>query len=870
MPTLLQDLKFSLRLLAKTPGFTLTAIVVLALGIGVNTGIFSVVHAFTFSARPFPHAEQIQQLYTQDTKNPKKYRLFSYPIYRDLREQTGTFSGVLAHTLAMAGIGDGADARRTFVALVSANYFDVLGVKLIRGRAFTPAEEAPGSAAPVVIASHLYWKKTGFNPGLVGSTIRVNERAFTVVGIAPENFTGTMMLFGPELYFPLGMYDILSNDFEGENRRTLEHRDAYNLFLVGRLAPGVAPAAANAALKAYAANLEKAWPVEQKDQTFLAGPLPRLSTSDGPSQEGELAIVGALLLSMTGIVLLIASLNLANMLLARGAARRKEFAIRLALGGGRGRIIRQLLTEGLVLALAGGSVGLGLALWSSDLLMGSLEVLMPVSIFYSSAPTAAIVGATLGFSLLATLFFALGPALKLSRSDVLTDLKEQAGEDTVPHRRRWLPRNPLVVAQIALSLALLTCAGLFIRGALKAGSADIGFSAENTIIVEADASLGGYDETRASQLYQDASAKLAAIPGVQSASIATTVPFGFISLGRPVQRAGLRPAKDAKPATAAEGLAFDSRWNSVGADYFATLGLPILRGRPFTKAECEQKGAPPVAIIDETLAQKLWPEGDALGQRIQYADSQAARAPDGGGGGGTVSASENIAASKEEMARTIEIVGIVSTIRTRLFAKKNREFAIYVPFAQGYHSNVQFHVRPAGNSPEAATALIDAVRREVRDAAPSVPVFKVRTFRQHLDGAADFWITRTGALLFAIFGGLALLLAVVGLYGVKAYSVSRRTREIGIRMALGAEPGTVQRMILREGLVMTLAGAGLGLLFAFGLGQACASMLYEVSPMDPLAFTLAPAVLFLTAMVACYLPARKATRVNPLTALRSE
>jgi hypothetical protein len=330
---------------------------------------------------------------------------------------------------------------------------------------------------------------------------------------------------------------------------------------------------------------------------------------------------------MTGIVLLIASLNLANMLLARGAARRKEFAIRLALGGGRRRIIRQLLTEGLVLALAGGTVGLALALWSSDLLMGSLSVLMPVTIFYSSAPSAAIVGATLGFSLLATFFFAVGPALKLSRADVLTDLKEQAGEDAVPHRRRWLPRNPLVVVQIALSLGLLTCAGLFIRGALKAGGADLGFNAENTVIVEADASLGGYDETRGLQLYRNSVEKLASIPGVQSASIASTVPFGFITLGRPVQRAGLRPAKDAKPSTAAEGLAFDARYNSIGADYFPTLGLRVLRGRAFTAAECEQPGAPKVAIIDEELAKKLWPEGDALGQRIQYANADAARAP---------------------------------------------------------------------------------------------------------------------------------------------------------------------------------------------------------------------------------------------------
>ena len=866
MNTFLQDLRFSFRLLGKSPGFTATAIVVLALGIGVNTAIFSVVHALIYSSRPFRHAEQVVQLYTQDKKKPDDYRLFSYPTYRDLRDQPGQFSGLLAHNLSMVGVGDGADARRTFASVVSSNYFDVLGVKLIRGRAFTLAEEAPGSAAPVVIVSHVYWKKSGFNPALVGSTIRINERPFTVVGIAPENFTGTMMLFGPELYFPLGMYDQLTNDFQAEAKRTLEHRDAYNLFVVGRLAPGVSLESAKAALAAYATNLEKNFPVEQKDQTFTAGHLPRLSTSSSPATESELSLIGLLLLGMAGIVLLIASLNLANMLLARGAARRKEFAIRLALGGGRGRIVRQLLTEGLVLSLAGGLFGLVLAIWSADLLMGSMSALVPVTLFFAGTMNPAILSATLGFCLLSTLFFALGPALKLSRGDVITDLKEQAGEDTVP-RRRWLPRNPLVVTQIALSLGLLTCAGLFVRGAYKAGGADLGFKADDTLLVEADASLGGYDEAHSLQLYRNIGDALTALPGVQAASIGSTVPFGMITLNRGIQRAGFHLAKDAKPATAAEGLAYDSRWNSVGADYFATLGLPILRGRAFTKAEVDSKGAPAVAIIGETLAKNLWPDGSALGQRIQYADRNAARAPKANGDA-PISADENVAAQNDD-AKTIEIVGIVPDFRASLFSK-NRESAVYVPFAQGFQSTVQFHVRTAVNTPEAAAALIDSVRREVRAAAPGVPIFKVRTFRQHLDGSADLWITRIGATLFSVFGGLALVLAVVGLYGVKAYSVARRTREIGIRMALGAEPGRVRAMILREGLVMTLTGAGLGLLLALGLGKLCAGLLYQVSPVDPLTFVLAPTALFVTAMIACYLPARKATRVSPLTALRSE
>ncbi len=869
MSILLQDLRFSLRLLAKTPGFTFTAIAVLALGIGVNSGIFSVVHAMVFSARPYPDEAQVVQLYSQDKKNPKHFRLFSYPTYRDLRDDPGeTFTGILAHTLAMVGVGEGANARRTFVGMVSANYFDVLGVNLIRGRGFTREEEAPDSAASVVIASHLYWRKTGFDPGLVGSTLRVNERIFTVVGIAPEGFTGTMMLVGPELYFPLGVYDLLNNDYEGEQRRSLERRDGFNLILIGRMKTGVTAAAADAVLATKAAQLEQAWPVEQKDQLFSTRPLPRMSTSNSPADEQGVTIAGLLLLGMTGIVLLIASLNLANMLLARGAARRKEFAIRLALGGGRGRIIRQLLTEGFVLSLAGGTVGFVLALWSAGLLMDSFAGFMPINLFFSSEPNLALAGATLGFCLFSTLCFALGPALKLSRADVLTDLKEQAGEDTVRRRFRWMPRNPLVVAQIALSLALLVSAGLFIRGANKAGGADLGFQADHTVIVEADASLGGYEEPQGLAIYQRVGERLSSLPGVKSASITATAPFGFVSLGRLVQRAGLRPVKDAKPATAAEGLAFSSRWNSVGAGYFEALGLPILRGRAFTAAECESKGAPGVAIIDEVLAKKLWPAGDALGQRIQFAERDAARAPGGGTGSGSVSASDQIEARPDD-SPTLEVVGIVRTMRTNLFAKEVGQ-AIYVPFAQGYRSNVHFHVRTAADTPQTAAALLDVVRREVREAAPGVPVFNVRTFRQHLDASADLWITRMGATLFTVFGALALMLAVIGLYGVKAYSVARRTREIGIRMALGARPGEVQAMVLREGLNMTLLGAALGLLLALGLGRVFAGMLYEVSPVDPVSFIIAPVTLLLTALLACWLPARRATRINPLTALRSE
>ncbi|HVU24030.1 MAG TPA: ADOP family duplicated permease [Opitutus sp.] len=861
----LQDLRFSLRLLARTPGFTAAAIAVLALGIGANTAIFSLVHELIWSPRPYPHPAQVVQLYTQDQKNPKKFRQFSYPTYRDIAAQNTIFSGVLAHNLTLVGVGEGDTSRRTFAAVVSSNYFSVLGVPLARGRGFTADEEKPGADVQVAIASWLYWQKSGFDPALIGRTVRVNERPFTIVGITPEHFTGTMMLFGPELYFPLGVHDLLANDFEAAAKQSLTRRDAYNLFVVARLNPGVSLDAAAPALQTLASNLERAWPVEQKDQTLIARTLPRLSTSDAPAGDDDLGMLGLLLVGMAAIVLLIACLNLANMLLARGTARRKEIAIRLALGGGRARIVRQLLTEGFVLALGGGAAGLLLAIWSAGLLVRSLTALLPVTMFFRGAANPAIFGATLAFCLFATLFFALGPALKLTRADVIGDLKEQAGEDVV-RRRRWLPRNPLVVLQIALSLALLTAAGLFIRGALKAGSVETGFQTGHTIIAEVDASLGGYSQAQSLQLYNAINDHLAALPGVAASSIGSVVPFGFVSMSRPVQRAGITLGPDAHPSTAAEGLAYTARWNSIGTGYFSAMGLSLLRGRNFTTAETDHTGAPSVAVIDEVLAKKLFPDGDALGQRIQWADRNAPRAKSGSTG--NMGSSDDIARRADE-SQPIEIVGIVPATRWELFEKEPGG-AIYVPFAQGFQSNAFFHVRTAGGSPESDRAMLDAIRHAIHAAAPGVPLFNIKPFATHINSSVQLWTVRAGAAMFGVFGGLALVLAVVGLYGVKAYSVSRRTREIGIRMALGAEPGAVQRLILREGATMTLAGIALGLLLGLGVGQACAGLLYRVDALDPYAFTLAPLVLAAAALAACWLPARRATKIEPIRALRAE
>lgn len=863
---MIQDLKFAIRQLTKAPGFTISAVVVLALGIGANTAVFNLVHTLFFAPPGYSRPAELVQVFSQDKKNPKAYRGFSYPTYQDIRQQNDVFVDTLAYNLAMIGVGQKGDTRRTFAATVSSNYFSVLGVSLVRGRTFLPEEETPGRPAPVAIVSYAYWQKHNLDPAVLGSQIFVNGRPFTVVGITPREFTGTMQVFSVEAWLPLSVYDQVENDFNGtEPKKALGDRSGQQLLILGRLKPGMTEVAAKPALEGLASNLEKAFPVEQKDQTFTTTPVSRFSVSTNPSGSGGMATIAPMLLGMAVVVLLVACLNLANMLLARGTARRKEIAIRLALGGSRSRIVRQLLTEGFVLALIGGAFGLLLGLWSSDLLVSSMGKMLPLDIVWLGGPNISILAATFGFCLIGTLVFALGPALKLSRSAVVSDLKEQAGEDAMRRSWKFIPRNPLVVIQIAFSLALLTAAALFIRGASNAASVDTGLRPGASFLIETDASLAGYDPQRAGQLYQNLAERFAALPGVEHTSITATVPFGMISLGKNVQRAGVTAGVDSKPATAADGLAFHAAWNSIGADYFNTVQLPIIRGRTFNQSETIQASGPLVAIVDEILAKNLWPDGNALGQRIQFASDNAPRAK---GGDNRVGASEDLS-SEVKPDETLEIVGIVPATRHQLF-DKDPSGQIYVPFARGFQSNVSFFVRFHSLAPGREATTADLLRRTVREVDPALPILSLKTFTQHLEDNFQLWVVRAGAAMFSVFGGLALGLAVVGLYGVKAYSVARRTREIGIRMALGAQRGTVLRMFLREGSIMLFCGVALGLLLAAGTGKILSGLLYEVGALDPIAFTAAPALLAAAAFIATWLPASRATRISPMAALRNE
>src|SRR5579872_575159 len=843
MGNLIRDLRHGMRILAGKPGFTLAAVSVLALGIGANTAIFSLVNAFLLKPLLVQKPEEVVGCYSRDTRKPE-YRAFSYPNYVDLRDNNAVFASLAAHNIAMTGLAEGDATRRVFSDLVSSNYFSTLGVAMFRGRTFTPAEEKPGAQIPVAIVSYPLWKKTGSDPGELGKTLRVNGRTVTVVGIAPEGFTGTAALFSPELYLPFGIYESMINDFEGHGRQ-LADRNHDALIVGGRLRPGLPLEAADPLLAPIAARLAAAYPAENKDQTFVARRLPRAGVSTNPPNQNELILPAVLLLSMAGVVLLIASLNVANMMLARGTARGKEIAIRLALGGGQRDILRQLFTEGLVLALLGGVAGLAVAYWGTSALVRSLTLLVPVDLVYSAGPDARVLLATMVFCLLSTLLFGLGPAWRLSNASILGNLKEGQYEDFSggKPRRLFSRRNMLVMGQISLSLMLLTGAGLFLESSIRAARVEPGFRIEGGLIAEVDPSLAGYDEAHGRQIYQALLERLRALPGVESASVAATVPFGTVQFAFNVQR-----ASDAPPSpsvTTSQSSVMQCRYNIVGEDYFKTLAIPLLRGRTFVSSDAAAGKNSPVAILDQQAADRLWPHGDAVGNRIRIVTKQG-----------------------EAKDREPEVVGVVGNVKEGIFGTDQPH--VYLSFPQRYQADMNIHIRLAGAGPETTSRLLDAVRREIRAVDDRMPLLALKTVRGHLDASPDLWIVQTGARMFIVFGAVALLLAMIGLYGVRAYTVGMRTREIGIRMALGAGTGDALGMILREGMMLTAIGVGAGLALSLGLGAILASILYKVRSADPLVLLTAPALLALVSLVACWVPARRAARIDPMVALRDQ
>jgi predicted permease len=835
MTRLLQDAAYAVRTFAKAPGFTAIAILVLAVGVGANLTIFSIVNEFLL--RPLSgRAGELVGLYSRDRTQAGSFRAFSYSNYVDIREQSEVFDGLIAHRFAMVGTSEGDETRRALAALVSSNYFETLGVRLAAGRSFTAEEERPAGAAPVAIATYARWQKEQLDPAFVGRTIRINSRDFTVVGVAPEGFTGTMALVSAEVYLPLGAFDTVASERPSNSGRSLVDRANHTFSVAGRLKPGSSEALVAARLDALSRQLEEAFPTENKGQMLSVSPLPRMSSSPDPDSDTALGTLSALMLGLSGVVLIIACLNVANMLLARGAARAKELAVRLALGARRSRIVRQLLTEGILLALSGAGLGLLFSFWATHALAASLSAAFPVTVAFSIAPDIRVLAATLGFAAISTIAFGLGPALRLSRRDLVADLKDRGG-DGASTGRRFGARNLMVIGQVALSLALLTAGGIFARTAVTASAGNPGYSYDRLLLASLDNSLGGFDEARGRSVYGAVLERARSLPGVATASMTSTLPFGDTQQSAAMERLGLSGQEPVRART----------YRVIAADHFTALGLRLVRGREFTRAEEESAAAPRVAIVDEALARRLFGDEDPIGQMIRVA--QIPGEPESTRG------------------EPMQIVGIAPPLREELLDRAPVPH-VYVPFGRHYRAAMHLEVRLEQGAD--VRSRIEELRGAIRAAEPGLPVLTLSTMQAFHDKSLELWALQTGASLFTALGGLALLLAAVGVYGVKSYIVSQRTREIGIRMALGATARDVVGLVLRDGFFLIGAGLALGVPLAVLVSFALAAVFVDVGGFDGVVVSIATIVLAVAATIASAVPARRASRVQPLRALQGD
>lgn len=830
---LAHDARFALRTVRRSPGFSLVAVLVLGVAIGANTTIFSIVDTALLKPLAIEHPEELLGLFPKSTKEPDSFSQISYPDYVDLRDASRSFSSISAFTPTVVGVTNDGETQRSFALVVSSDYFRTFGVPLERGRGFSAEEEQPHAGLPVVVVSHEFWERSGRRYGL-GAKVEVNGLDCDVVGVAPPGFSGTTAMFSPDLWLPLGTYDSIGDLFAPSDV-DLGDRHSKLLMLIGRLAEGFDGASADAELAAVASRLGEQHPESFGDFTLVTAKLPRTSISTEPRDDAPLVVGSAVLMLMAGLVLLVACLNLANMMLARGSGRRTEMAIRLSLGGSPRRVLRQLLTEGLVLSLAGAGLGLGLAGFGVRYLGRSLTRLMPFGgLQLDAGADPRILAATLLFAVLATLLFALVPAMRTLRVDLSGDLKEKTGRPSGHLPGRLGPRNALVAAQIALSLGLLVTAGLFVRGALLAVEADPGFDLERGLLVQVDGSYAGYDEIRIRQAATDLLSRLRALPGVESVALASNVPFSSVS-----NADGLFLG----PTAASDEAKTRAQQYVVGAHYFETLGMTLLRGREFTEREESSAVAPRVAIVSQGLAEALWPGEDPIGRTVWRS-----------------------AESEGDPRVELVVVGVAPPVRQSLLSESTH---IYEPFGQRFRRGLYLHVRPAPGG-ERSETLVGAIRNELLASESRLPLLGIERLSSIRDRNLELWLLRMAAYLFVVFGGVALFLAAVGVYAVKAHVVARRTREFGIRLALGAEPSDVQRMVVREGLWVTAVGVVLGLGIALGLGSLVAGALYQVSFTDPVAYVVAPLVLVVASLLAAWLPARRATRIPPSTALRYE
>jgi putative ABC transport system permease protein len=846
----MNDFRFAVRQLCKSPGFTSLAIVTLALGIGVNSAIFALVNGVVLRPMIPLRANEVVGIFTARQNASHDYRQFSHAEYRDLRENgSDLFVDLAALEFGVAGIGRDHEMRRSFAFLTSENFFSLMGVQPARGRFYTAEECRPNANIPVVVGSYAFWKRMGGRNDFIGSNLQINGRPYTVIGVTPDGFSGVSALVAPDVWLPLGVHSSLGSAFaDSETLHDLAEPKNYALNLTARLRPGVTIETAKSRLPALTRRFNAIQPSDAEGARELQIHKPsRFSISTSPEDDGPVTLIGTLLMGMAGAVLLIASLNLANMLLARGTARSKEIALRLAVGASRWRIVRQLLCEGLLLAMCGGLVGLVVSVWCNDLLLHSLARLlgsMNFSFVVKLRPDATVLAVTFLFCLIATMLFSLGPALKATKADLVNDLKQQVGEPARIGRfsRFFAARHISVMAQIALSFMLLFSAGLFFRGALKASGLNPGFVAAGDLVTELDFSLIKKDPAEARRLIFAAVQRARDLPGVKAAAVGTMLPYGNFTNSRRIMSAREALPTDPKAPDPGAGALF----TAITPGYFDAISVKVLRGRDFTQAEAENRDTPRVGIIDEEMARKLFPNTEAVGQHIRYTQPP-----------------------KDGSPNDLLVVGVVSSHRHDV-QNDTLKRRLFVPLSQGYNGNVYLHVRLATKDRHAVAAFIPTMRQTLRSIDPDLPILSITPFVDLTEKSVGLWIVRLGALLFGVFGGIALVLAVVGVYGVKAYAVACRTREIGIRMALGAHRRDIFALIMRQGALQTALAVTIGLLLSLAAGRVLAQILYQVSPSDPFALVASGTMLAAAALLACFFPARRATHVEPLQALRTE
>src|SRR5262245_4691661 len=825
---LLQDLRYGARILAKQPGFTAVAALALGLGIGMNTAILSVMNGFVLRPLPVEKPAELMAPHWGRKMDTQVWEGFSYLNYVDLGKQNKSFSELCAWSETSAGISsggsrDGGARERAEVVwgeLVRGNYFDVMGVKPMLGRGFLPEEDLAPNARPAVVISHSLWQRR-FNAdvGVVGRMIYLNGLPFTVIGVMPQSFLGSRFYFRLAFWTPLMMAQRFGWGAEWKTDRS---HASFNLY--GRLKPCLTMAQAETDLNLVVDNLAKLYPRDN------AGAQIQLTTElDGRYADATRVIkyVGLLALCVSGLVLLVACANVSNLSLARAATRAKEIGIRMAIGAARGRIVRQLLTESVLLALLGGVLGWVLAYWGADVIRATLPRL-PYSISFDLAPDGYVLKWMLVVCLLTGMIFGLAPALLASRTDLVAVIK--GGAPGRPRsRRRWNLRGALVVAQVSISVIVLVCAGLFIRSLGKALKTDPGFKTENLITMMMNLDLLAYDQEATRRFYRELQRRIEAQPGVRMAALASELPLvdSASSLGPVVKEGEIDPPPN-------QGV--NSQCSIVTPKYFDTLRTRLALGRDFT--DRDDADAPPVVIINQEFARRFYGgEQNAMGKRFRFAQG----------------------------APLMEIIGIAQDGRyNNLY--EDRQLHMFLPVYQRPRASMTLLI--SAQSASAVSAAVESARREITQLDARLPVFGIMTAEDNLSSA--YWGPRVAAGMASAFGALALVLATVGLYSVMTYAVSQRTREIGICMALRAAGRGVVRVVLRQGMRMALIGIVLGLVGAFALTRVLASLLLGVGATDPGAFVSVAVLLVAVALLACYVPARRAARVDPLVVLRQE